>query len=58
MQTPILNHLTLQGILIVINFTPPFYTFPCVPLVLGIATNILASHHLLTKSLLVLFPWY
>ena len=51
-----MNHLIPRGLLIGINVKPLFGKISHVPLVLGMVASILASHPLLTRSILDIFP--
>ena len=50
----ITNHLPHQGLLLGINVKNTFRRFPRVPSVLGMVASRLASHYILTRSILYL----
>ena len=56
MGLPILIHLLPQGILVGLNFQPPFWKFTRLPLVLVMVANMLALNPYLTGSILDVFP--
>ena len=58
MDLPVMNHFLPQGLLIDINFQPPFWIFPCVPWVMVMVAKKISLRPLLTQSLLDLFSGF